>query len=346
MKQRLSLIVLLVFIITLLFTSCGDDAAKDVSEKVNSTNVEIKTLSSQKYTDFVTVVGSIKPYNDAMVSHEMGGIIEKIVKDKGEYVSKGDTIIILDNSVLKASMDAAKAQYELSEARFQKQKKVFDENVGSEFEFLNTKYSRDQLKAVYEQAKVAYEKSYIKAPFNGIVDSRYFEKGELVPPSVAVIRVLDPSKLKIEAGIPEHYAGDIKKGANAKIYIKELFDKPFNGKVSYVGKALDPANRTFPIEVIIDNKDGLIKPEMLAEVSIEIGVYENVVIVPEEVVTRSDSSYIAFVENNGKAELRNVDILSRTGESIVVENGLKNGDKLIVLGFQNLVDGENVSIVN
>lgn len=346
MKQRLSLIFLFVFAITLLMVSCGEDTAEKKTEETKKVNVEIKTLSSQKYTDFVTVVGNIKPFNDAMISHERGGIIDEIVKDKGEYVNKGDTIIILENSALKASMEAAKAQYELAEARFKKQQKVFNENVGSEFEFLNTKYNRDQLKAVYEQANVAYEKSFIKAPFKGIVDSRYFEEGELVPPAVAVVRVLDPSKLKVEAGMPERYAGDIKRGANAKILIKELFDEPFDSKVNYVGKALDAANRTFPVEVVINNKNGLIKPDMLAEVSIERGAYDNVVIIPEEVVTRSDSSYIAFVENNGKAELRNLEILSRTGESVVIKDGLKSGDKLIILGFQNLVDGENVSIVN
>jgi RND family efflux transporter MFP subunit len=281
-----------------------------------------------------------------MVSSETGGIIKEVVKDKGEYVREGDTIIILDNASLRASMDAAKAQYELAEARFQKQQKVFNDNVGSEFEFLNAKYTRDQLKAVYEQTKVAYEKTFIKAPFNGIVDSRYFEEGEFLPPAVAVVRVLEPSKLKIEAGIPERYAGDIKNGADAEIFIKELFKDKLSGKVSFVGKALNPSNRTFPIEIVINNKNGLIKPDMLAEVSVAKGIFDDVVIIPEEVVTRSDSSYIAFVENNGKAELRNINILSRIGESVVVDKGLNDGDKLIVFGFQNLVNNEHVTIVN
>jgi RND family efflux transporter MFP subunit len=191
-----------------------------------------------------------------------------------------------------------------------------------------------------------YEKTFIKAPFAGIVDSRNYEVGELVPPTVQVVRVLDASKLKIVAGVPERYAADIKIGAVAKILIKELFDEPFDGKVSYVGKALDPSNRTFPVEVIINNKGGLIKPEMLAELSITKAMYDSIVSVPEEVVTRTDNNYIVFVENNGKAELRNIEILSRDGESVAVKSGLKAGEKLITVGFQNLVDGENVTIVN
>jgi multidrug efflux pump subunit AcrA (membrane-fusion protein) len=96
--------------------------------------------------------------------------------------------------------------------------------------------------------------------------------------------------VKIEAGIPERYAADIKIGADAEILIKELFDEPIKGKVSYVGKALNPSNRTFPVEVIIENKNHLIKPAMLAEVSVSKATYNDVVIVPEEVVTKSDDA--------------------------------------------------------
>ncbi len=330
----------------IVITSCSDNADEIVEEQKKSIHVEVQTLTSQEYTDYVKVVGTIKTYNDAKVSHETGGIIKEIIKDKGQYVKKDDAILILDNDFLKASMDAAKAQYELAEARFQRQQKVYKDNVGSEFEFLNTKYNRDQLKAVYEQAKVIYEKSFIKAPFNGIVDSRFYEVGEFTPPAVPVIRVIDPSRLKIEAGMPERLAAHIKPGADVLVYIKELFSEPIISKVGYVGKALDPANRTFPIEVIIENKTGLIKPDMLAEISVSKASYSDVVIIAEEVVTKSDDGYIVFVANNGKAEIRYLEILSRSSEFIVVKNGLNKGDKLITIGFQNLVDGENISIVN
>ncbi len=345
MKQRIGILILFIAAQILLFTSCSEDAAEEKKEE-KYTNVEVITLKSQEYTDYVTIVGTIEPYNDAKISHETGGIIDRIVKDKGSYVSKGDTILILDNQSFKASMEAAKAQYELADVRFQKQQEVYNQNVGSEFEFLNAKYNRNQLKAVYDQARVMYEKSFIKAPFNGIVDSRLFDEGEFLPPATQVVRVIDATRLKIVAGVPERYAADIKVGAKTKVYIKELFDEPFDGKINYVGRALDPANRTFPVEILITNKNGLIKPDMLAEVSITKSVYENIVTVPEEVVTRTDNSYIVFVVNNGKAELRNVEILSRKGESVAVKSGLKEGDKLVVVGFQNLVDGENVSIVN
>ena len=346
MKFKLSLIIALASISTLLLISCSEEAAENKIEEVKAVNIEVQAVTGQNFTDYATVVGNINPYNDAMISHEMGGIIDKVVKDKGQYVSKGDTIIILNNDALKASMEAAKAQYNLAQARFEKQEQVYKENIGSEYEFLNAKYTCDQLKAIYDQTRVLYEKSFIKAPFNGIVDSRFYDVGEFLPPAVPVVRVIDPSRLKIEAGMPERFAAEIKNGAAAEILIKELYSEPFKGKVNYVGKALDPANRTFPIEIIIENKGGLIKPDMLAEVSVSKASYENLIIIPEEVITRSDNSYIVFVAKDGKAELRNVEILSRVGESVAIKSGLNIGDKLVVIGFQNLVDGENVLIVN
>lgn len=346
MRQKYIVIITAFAFAIMILTSCSDENSKIEIENVKSVNVEIENLNSQDYTDIITTIGTVKPYNDARISHEMGGIVKQIVNDKGAFVNKGDTILILDNDAMKASMNAAKAQYELAEAKYQRQQKVFDENVGSEFELLNTKYTRDQLKALYEQAKIMYEKTFIKAPFSGLVDSRAFEVGEFVPPAVQIVRVIDPSRLKIEAGIPERYAAEIKQGASAKIIIKELFDEPFESSVTYVGKALNPANRTFPIEIIIQNKNGLIKPDMLAEVSITKQNYQDIIIIPEEVITRTDDGYIVFVEKDGKAELRNIDILSRNGDAVAVKSGLSKGDRLIVVGFQNLVDGENVSIVN
>ncbi len=346
MKLRNSFLLSLLIAAVIFLTSCGDNNNESSEEVVKSINVEVQTLTSQNYTDYANVVGTFKPFNDAKVAHETGGIIKEIIKDKGQYVKKGDTILILDNDILKASMEAAKAQYDLAEARFQRQEKVYNENVGSEFEYLNTKFNRDQLKALFQQAKVIYEKSFIKAPFNGVVDARYFEEGEFVPPAVPVVRVIDNSRLKIQAGIPERLVAHIKLGAEVLVFIKELFEQPIVSKVNYVGKALDPANRTFPIEVTIENKSGLIKPDMLAEISVSKGDYENVVIIPEEVVSKSDDGYIVFIANNSKAEIRYLDILSRTGEFIVVRNGLNPGEKLITMGFQNLVDGEHISIVN
>ncbi len=340
------LTILIIVSFSVFSVSCDEEAADKKTDEGDYTNVEVRTISSESFTDYVSVIGTIKPINFASISHETGGIIDVILKDKGEYVSKGDTILILDNDALKASMESAKAQYELAQARFERQKKVYDEKVGSEFEFLNTKYTRDQLKAVYDQAKVLYEKSFIKAPFNGIVDSRYYELGELVPPSMPVVKVLDASNLEIRAGVPERYAGNIKKGADVRVYIKELFDEPITSEIKYVGKALDPANRTFPVEVIIPNKENLIKPEMLADLKIARAGYENVLVIPEEVVTKSDDGYIAFVAENNLARLRNIEILARVDDKVVVENGLRSGDKLITLGFQNLVDGENIKIVN
>jgi len=346
MKRRNNFFISLLITAAIILTSCSDGNIENTEEIIKSINVEAQVLTSKNYTDYVKAVGTFKPFNDAKVAHEAGGIIKEIVKDKGQYVKKGDTILILDNDVLKASMEAAKAQFDLAEARFQRQEKVFSDNVGSEFEYLNTKYNRDQLKAVYEQAKVIYEKSFVKAPFNGVVDARYYEEGEFVPPAVPVVRVIEHTRLKIEAGIPERLAAHIKLGAEVLVFIKELYDQPIVSKVNYVGKALDPSNRTFPIEVTIDNKSGLIKPNMLAEISVSKGEFENVVIIPEEVVTKSDDGYIVFVANNGKAEIRYLDILSRTAEFIVVRNGLNPGDQLITMGFQNLVDGEHISIVN
>ena len=338
-------IFLIAGLITLLFTACGNEEPVEQEEE-DSVNVEVAEVNGIEYTDYITVVGTIKPVNKASISHEAGGIIDRYLKDKGDWVKEGDTLLILENSVLKANLLAAEAQYRLAEVNFEKQEIIYKDNVSSEFEYLNAKYNKEQLKAVYEQTLALYNKTFITAPFNGIFDAKYFETGELVPPATPVIEVISISSLKVEAGIPEKFAGRIKNGLKALVYINEVYEEPVESKVSFIGKALSPLNRTFPVEIRIPNKNGSAKPEMIAGVKIAKDTYDNIIIVPEEVITRTDDGYTVFVAEENIAKLRHIKILSRNGADVAVLDGLKNGDKLITLGFQNLVDGEKVNIVN
>lgn len=344
LKRLLVYSILFSLIVTLY--SCGSEEASEKTEEEDYTNVEVALLEGKKFIDYITVVGTVKPFNKAELAEESGGIIERYFVEKGDFVNKGDTIVMFDNAVTKANLDAAEAQYKLAEVNFEKQEKVYNDNVISDFEYLTAKYNRDQAKASYEQIKARYDRTFVTAPFAGVVDEKNYEEGELVPPASAVVNLINSSRLKIVAGVPERYAGSVDIGTPVEIYINEVQDEPLEGKISFVGQALSPGNRTFPVEVVVPNKNGLIKPEMVAEVKIQRGVYDNILIIPEEVVTRTDSGYVVYVEEQGKARQRMINIINRKADYVAVNNGIKPNEKLITLGFQNLIDGENVKIVN
>lgn len=348
MKKLNFIIALLVTsALTISISSCaGDEAEAKVEKKENLINVSTTKLVSSEFTDYLSVVGSVKPYNKSMLSFQEGGIVKKFNKDKGDFVKEGDIIAVIDNDILKAGLDASEAQYELAKINYEKQKTIYADKVNSEFQYLQSKYNLAQAKANYELNKARYERTFITAPFSGVIDDKYYEVGELAPPGMPIVHLISANNLEIHAGIPERFAGKVKRGSEAKIQFSDITDEIVSGKVDFVGPSIDPKNRTFQVEIKINSKNEALKPELVAEVKLNLGNYENIILIPDEVVTRMDDSYMVYVVENGVAVSKPIEIISRMGTRVAVSSGLNAGDELIVLGFQNLVSGQKVNIIN
>ncbi len=346
MKRMKFITTVLLAVLFLFLQSCGEAEGQADNREAdkNFPSVEVMTVEGKNFIDVISVLGQVKPVEKANLSFLEGGILKNILIKKGNKVSKGDTIAFMDNKALKAALDAAKAQYELAEITFQKQETIFKDNVNSEYQFLQSKYNRDQMKANFNLAEKRYDDTFIKAPFDGIVNNNFYDEGEFCPPGSPIFELINVSNLKVEAGIPENYLGQVKLGAEAKVLIPYI-DKELKGKVSFVGASVSTSNRTIPVEIILPNPGGNIKPEIVANVYIENKSYENIITIPDEVVVRTDSGYSVFVAENETAVSKAVQILSRFEGKIAVSKGLNPGDELIVVGYQNLVNGEKVNIV-
>lgn len=350
MRKKILLIMIISLFGFLQFTGCDSSEANNENkeETKNGTGVYVKTekVTKQIFTDNIYVVGVVKAFQSVSLSSEEGGRVKEIIKNKGSYVKQGDTILTLDYEVLKANMDAAKSQYDLANMNYEKSAKVYKDNAISEANYLQAKYQMDAAKANYDLAKARYERAFIKAPFSGYVNEKFVEVGEIVMPSIPLVSLINSSRVKVTAGVPENYINQIKENEDVVIRFKDLGNEERKGRVNFISKSINTTNRTFQIEIILDNSNGKIKPELNADVYIKRKDYDDVFIIPAEVITNTEKGYTVYVENKGIAELRVVDILSRNSNKVAVRNGLKNGDNLIVVGFQNLVNGEKVLISN
>jgi RND family efflux transporter MFP subunit len=350
MKFKGIIVAFVLFAILFIANGCekADGAENSAGKKEDSSyvNVEVQQLKTSNFTDYLTVLGSLKPVRKAQISYQEGGKLLKKVNEKGSFVAEGDTIVIIENDVLKANLDAAEAQYMLAKVTFDKQEEIRKENIGSEFQYLQSKYNMQQAKANYDLMKARYDKTYITAPFSGVVDNIYYEVGEMAMPGSPVINLISSGRLKVEAGVPERYAGKVKIGTKAVISFATLDIEPIEGIVTFVGSSIFVDNRTFPVEIELNNQERILKPELVAEVKIATSNYSNIITVPDEIVSNTDKGYLVYIAENGKAKARLIDILSRSGDKIAVKSGLKEGDDLIVVGYQNLLDGDNVKIVN
>jgi membrane fusion protein (multidrug efflux system) len=331
-------------LIALLSLSCHKSETSN-GQTIQPVNVQIEILKPRVLVDAIQVAGTVKAYEDVNMSPEEGGILSEWKVAKGQRVKKGDLVVVLKDDMLKAGWNAAEAQYRMAELNLEAQRKVYEEHGISELQFKNLQYARDAAKANADLMKARWEHTQLRSPIDGIVDNTIPNKGDFVPPGVPIARVVNTSLVKIQAEVPELYAGSINVGTPSVIIFDALPGDTLWGKVSFVGSTVSAMNRTLAIEILLSNSPQRLKPEMVAKVKLLRETKQDAILVSANVVQLVDRDRtVAYVENAGKAEERTLKLGGRQGIMVEVLEGLNAGDHLIVTGYQKVVDGSPVIV--
>lgn len=327
--------------------SCGKKGSsenKTTSQQLSV--VRVSEIKPQHFVETYRVVGIVKPYESAKLSSEEGGIITYLAKDKGDRVHKGEILVKLKKDTDQKAYEQALAQYNLAKENFERLEKLYNENVTTEQQYTNGKLQLDIAIKAVEFYRVRLSKGYIVSPINGVVDAKFLNKGEMSSPGAPILSIVDVSKVKINAGIPEKYVGEITKGQSVLITFEVLPEEKFYGIVSYISPTIDPQSRTFEVEVILNNKDRKLKPEMSANLEFtRLDIDDAIVIAQDQFVDNGEEKYV-FVLENDVAKKRIIKIGGFSDSKVYVESGLNFGEKLIIEGFRGLSDNEKVQIVN
>ncbi len=331
----------------LLFSSCksADADAKKEAATENIVNVRVETVTPTEFRENLQLTGSVIAGDDITVPAEEGGRVTEWVVARGAHVKKGQVIARLDDALLRAGFDAANAQYQLAELTATRQDKVFQEQGISEWQNKSFQYQRDAARAQTDLMKARLEKAQIKSPIAGILDYRFVDAGEMVGPGMPVARVVDISRLKVSAGVPERYAGGFRMGDNINFTIDALSGRTFHGRITFVGAAVSKDNRTIPVEIAVTDGGGLLKPDMIANIQLTLSARSNVIAIKEDYVQQVDrETFIVFVAENGIARERKVKLGASSKGVVHILDGLAPGDELITLGFQNVADGQKLLV--
>jgi len=345
MTSTTRVLVAFLMVSALIFSSCGKKDATSNGDKVQPVNVRTEILKPSRMVDAIQVAGTVKASEDASLSPEEGGVVKEWMATKGQSVKKGDLVIVLRDEVLKAGYDAAIAQYKMAELNLEKQRKVFDEQGISELQIKNFEYTRDAAKANADLMKARWERTQIRAPFDGIVDNIVPNVGDFAPPGMPAARVVNTSTIKIQADVPELYSGSVPVGSPAIITFDALPGDTLRGRINFIGSTVSSANRALQVEIVVSNPYRKIKSEMVAKVKIVRGTKTNALLVSENIIQLVDRDrIIAFVENGGKAEERRLKLGGHQGIMVEVLEGLNTGDHLIVSGYQKVINGTPVIV--
>lgn len=333
-------------------SACGNAEAEDPSGEafVRVINVEVEEVAPEPFVDQIRLTGAVLANQDVRVSAEESGVIREIVKDKGARVRAGEPLARIDDAILTAQVEQARAQAELAAQTWERRKRLWEEDrVGSEIAYLEARFLAEQTAANLRALEERLARTVIRAPFDGILEERLIEVGSMVSPGMVVARVVDLDPVKVVAGVPERYAADVVAGASAQVAFDVFSGAPFQGPIRYVASTVDPQNRTFGIEIVMPNPQGLIKPEMVANVAVARQDLEAAVVVPQDALIRVENGYVVFVavERDGAtvAEVRRVVLGASQRNEVVVAEGLEPGERLIVVGQKSVAAGDRVNVV-
>lgn len=340
--------------LTVSVAGCGNAQAdaEDTSDAAFARviNVETRALETQPFTEEIRLTASVTANQDVQVAAQESGAIQSILVDKGTHVSKGQGIAKIDDAILSAQVDQARAQADLAQQTWDRRKRLYEEDqVGSEIAYLEAKFAAEQTAANLKALEERLARTTIRAPFEGVLDQRMIEVGTMVAPGQVVGRVVDLDPVKVVAGVPERYANDVHTGADVDVTFDVFQGQTFKAKIGYVGATVDPRNRTFPIEVVVPNAKGAIKPEMIANVSVARRELTDAVVVPQDALVRVENGYVVFVAEDTPsgtvARVRPVQTGPTQRNLVVIESGVSAGDRLIVVGQKSVADGDRINIV-
>lgn len=328
----------------------GEVPAAD-STAVRIVNVEVEPATPASFIDYIRITGEVEALHDVTVSAEEGGQIERFLLPKGRWVAAGQLIAKLDDAVLAAQVAEARASAELAGEEFERRRRLWEEDrIGSEIAYLQAKSAAQAAAARLATLEARLARMEIRAPVAGVFDEKFAEAGEMVAPGAPVARVVATHRVKITGGVPERFALDVKPGDPALVTLDLLPGREIEGRVSFVGASVDAQNRTVPVEIVLDNPGGVAKPRMVANVRIRRAALEDVLVVPQQILRRTEDGFQLFVatRQNGRlvAQARTVTTGPSQGNRIVIRTGLAEGDSVIVVGDRLVDPGSLVRIVN
>jgi RND family efflux transporter MFP subunit len=321
--------------------------------------VGIDTIQTETFTHYIELQGKVESESVSYITPRAGGgQVKAIYIKRGDRVKRGQLILQLDNTLIKQSAAAAtqnietlKSQAALAKSVYEKQKNLWEQNIGSEIQLMTAKTNADamssQLKAAMEQLGMVKDQlafTSIYSDVDGVAEEVNVKVGELFM-GPGQIKIVNTTKLKLTAEVPENYAGKVKVGTELTLTFPDI-QKTINNKVNVLGNVIDPLNRSFYIEskLPVDNN---FRPNLLAQVKIKDYEKKDAISIPVNLLQNDEKGkfvYVAVMEGSKMfARKKMVSTGEFYGNNIEVLSGLAAGDILVSEGYQSIYDGQLIS---
>lgn len=342
-----------------------DKKVQEISEDIKLLNAQIEeldtlkrvplvtaiTIENEVFTHYLELQGNVKTKQNVLIYPEMPGTLERVLVKEGQKVYKGQVLARIDDGGMSQQVAQLEATTALAKTTFERQEKLWEQKIGSEIQFLQTKTNYEATKSQLAQLKEQLSKSTIRAPFAGVIDNVFKDQGTVVSPGPGseVFRIVNLGNMFIEADVPESYISDIVPGKEVEIEFPVL-GKTLDTKVRQTGNFINPANRTFRVEIGVPNQDRSIKPNLTAKLKINDYTSTEAILIPQSILSENAAGeqYVYKITNLEADFGTATQVVVKTGKTqgdvIEILEGIAVGDKLIKAGARSVKDGQEIKI--
>lgn len=314
------------------------------------TSIETKVAP---YEHFVSFQGTLETDKNIVMYPEIPGLLKSIKVVEGQRVKKGDVLAIISDSGLVDQLQQLEIQLTLAKTTYERQNRLWEQKIGSEMQFLQAKTQYLSLEKSIAQMKDQVAKTTITAPFDGIVDHILADVGSsLAPGMTPVVRVINLDEMKVSAQIPEIHLNNIKKAAKVAVNIPVL-NKTLPAEINAVGNFINPNNRSFRVEIGLENNIGDLKPNMTVLLNINDYKNEAAILVPSKNILedQAGAKYVYTLERAPGQEgmYKAIKTFVKTGKNsdnkTEILEGLSAGDQIVEDGIRLVKDQQLVKII-
>jgi len=311
--------------------------------------VAVETISKGDFSHFVDIQGAVESENNVAVQPGMPGVVTQVYVKEGDNVSVGQLLAEVDNRAIKESITQLEINIDFAKTTFEKQERLWKQKIGSEIQYLQAKTQYESLQKSLSSLRAQLDMSRIKSPIAGSIDQVNIKVGEYAAPGIGgAFNVVNFNKMKVVAKVADSYINKIQLGNPVEIKLNDI-NATIDGKISFVSKVVNTMTRTFTIEIAIGKTENNVRPNMLANISINDENLNDVISINSNLVQKdsNDNPYV-LVAKGGKGNLIAQKLMIKTGaaygDKIVVVEGLNANDQLITSGYQEVVDGQPVTL--
>ena len=344
-----------IFILALLFSGCSSnekevskEAIESQSESVNLPLVSTYEVIKKPFLHYHEIQGNTVSKSMIYIRPEITGIVTQLPVKEGDYVTKGQLLISMSNSTLVAQVGELEQQLEFASFLFAKQKKLYDEGIGTEIQLKELENNVLRLKKAITTINTQIEKSEILAPFSGYIEQLTVQVGESVGPMNMAIHLVNLEDLYVSADVSENLLPDLKLNNDLVAHFPALNEVLYNLKLTRIGKVVNQVNRTIKIEAKIPNNNINLVPNLMSILKINDYKNDSAVVLSSRLVLKNDlgETFVKVVTNENKVDILPIRIGKQQGEMVEVISDLPVGTLVVDKGKSTVASGQTVKVIS